>query len=65
MNEDARLKAAEDAKLQRKLKKFGKKVQVERQLQRQKEKSETLEKIKLLKRSKYENSMCNDHPLTL
>lgn len=52
MNEDARVKAAEDAKLQRKLKKFGKKVQVERQLQRQKEKSETLEKIKLLKRSK-------------
>ncbi|KAI7879644.1 eukaryotic rRNA processing [Lichtheimia hyalospora FSU 10163] len=52
VNEDARVKAAEEAKLQRKLKKFGKKVQVEKQLQRQKEKSETLEKIKLLKRSK-------------
>ncbi|KAJ8657399.1 hypothetical protein O0I10_006955 [Lichtheimia ornata] len=52
VNEDARVKAAEDAKLQRKLKKFGKKVQVERQLQRQKEKSETLEKIKLLKRKR-------------
>ncbi|CDS12296.1 hypothetical protein LRAMOSA04491 [Lichtheimia ramosa] len=52
VNEDARLKAAEEAKLQRKLKKFGKKVQVEKQLQRQKEKSETLEKIKLLKRKR-------------
>lgn len=56
VNEDARLKAAEEAKLQRKLKKFGKKVQVEKQLQRQKEKSETLEKIKLLKRSKQDHA---------
>ncbi|KAI8375944.1 eukaryotic rRNA processing, partial [Radiomyces spectabilis] len=52
LDEDAKLKASEDAKRQRELKKFGKKVQVEKQLERQKQKADMLEKIKLLKRSK-------------
>lgn len=54
LDESASLKASEDAKRQRQLKKFGKKVQVEKQLERQKQKSEMLDKIKLLKRSKLE-----------
>ena len=53
MDEKAQLKASEDAKRQRLLKKYGKKVQVEKQLERQKQKTETLDKIKLLKRSTY------------
>lgn len=57
LNQNARIKASEDAKRQRDLKKFGKKVQVQRQLERQKEKSETLDKIKQLKRSKYTHLM--------
>ncbi|KAI9315404.1 eukaryotic rRNA processing protein EBP2-domain-containing protein [Dichotomocladium elegans] len=52
VNEEARMKASEEAKKQRLLKKFGKKVQVEKQLARQKQKTETLEKIKLLKRKR-------------
>ncbi|KAI9021545.1 eukaryotic rRNA processing [Phycomyces nitens] len=52
LDETARLKASEDAKRQRNLKKFGKKVQVEKQLERQKQKTDMLDKIKLLKRSK-------------
>ncbi|KAI8147797.1 eukaryotic rRNA processing protein EBP2-domain-containing protein [Fennellomyces sp. T-0311] len=55
MDEKAQLKASEDAKRQRLLKKYGKKVQVEKQLERQKQKTETLDKIKLLKRSKCSN----------
>ncbi|KAI9263159.1 eukaryotic rRNA processing protein EBP2-domain-containing protein [Phascolomyces articulosus] len=53
LDESAQLKASEDAKRQRLLKKYGKKVQVEKQLERQKQKTDTLEKIKLLKRSMY------------
>lgn len=52
LDESAAVKASEDAKRQRQLKKFGKKVQVEKQLERQKQKTEMLDKIKLLKRSK-------------
>ncbi|EIE80835.1 hypothetical protein RO3G_05540 [Rhizopus delemar RA 99-880] len=55
LDQEASIKASEDAKRQRQLKKFGKKVQVEKQLERQKQKSETLEKIKLLKKSKFEH----------
>jgi rRNA-processing protein EBP2 len=44
-------KAAAEARKQRDLKKFGKQVQVQKQLERQKQKRETLEKINLLKRS--------------
>ncbi|KAI8378219.1 eukaryotic rRNA processing, partial [Choanephora cucurbitarum] len=51
LDEDASIKASEEAKRQRQLKKFGKKVQVEKQLERQKQKTEMLDKIKLLKRS--------------
>ncbi|KAI8641710.1 eukaryotic rRNA processing protein EBP2-domain-containing protein [Parasitella parasitica] len=53
LDESASIKASEDAKRQRQLKKFGKKVQVEKQLERQKQKSDMLDKIKLLKRSKF------------
>ncbi|KAG1448396.1 hypothetical protein G6F56_008954 [Rhizopus delemar] len=52
VDQEASIKSSEDAKRQRHLKKFGKKVQVEKQLERQKQKAETLDKIKLLKRSK-------------
>lgn len=47
------IKLAEEAKRQRELKKFGKKVQTQRLLERQKQKSDTLEKISSLKRSKF------------
>ncbi|KAI9361534.1 eukaryotic rRNA processing protein EBP2-domain-containing protein, partial [Pilaira anomala] len=52
LDESASVKASEDAKRQRQLKKFGKKVQVEKQLERQKQKTEMLDKIKLLKRKR-------------
>ncbi|KAL0079843.1 putative rRNA-processing protein ebp2 [Phycomyces blakesleeanus] len=52
LDETARLKASADAKRQRNLKKFGKKVQVEKQLERQKQKTDMLDKIKLLKRKR-------------
>lgn len=52
LDEEASMKASEDAKRQRQLKKFGKKVQVEKQLERQKQKTEMLDKIKLLKRKR-------------
>ncbi|KAI1767507.1 Ebp2-domain-containing protein [Hypoxylon sp. FL1150] len=49
-------KASADARKQRDLKKFGKQVQVAKLQERQKEKRETLEKIKTLKRKRQENS---------
>ncbi|KAI9486099.1 MAG: eukaryotic rRNA processing protein EBP2-domain-containing protein, partial [Benjaminiella poitrasii] len=52
LDETAAVKASEDAKRQRQLKKFGKKVQVEKQLERQKQKAEMLDKINLLKRKR-------------
>jgi rRNA-processing protein EBP2 len=52
LDETAAVKASEDAKRQRELKKFGKKVQVEKLQERQKKKTEDMEKIKMLKRSK-------------
>ena len=45
-------KEAEEAKKQRQLKKFGKKVQTEKLLERQKQKSEGLAKIDKLRKSK-------------
>ena len=51
MDEAANKRAAEDARKQRDLKKFGKQVQVARLQQRDKAKRETLDKINLLKRS--------------
>ncbi|KAF7729209.1 rRNA-processing protein and EBNA1-binding protein ebp2 [Apophysomyces ossiformis] len=56
LDEASKVKASEDAKRQRELKKFGKKVQVEKQLERQKQKSEMLDKIKLLKRKRKDGS---------
>lgn len=46
-------KAAVEARKMRDLKKFGKQVQVAKMQERQKEKRETLDKIKTLKRSKF------------
>ncbi len=46
-------RAAADARKQRELKKFGKRVQVERQQERARDKKVTLEKIQSLKRSEY------------
>ncbi|KAI8342059.1 eukaryotic rRNA processing [Chlamydoabsidia padenii] len=56
LDEAARNKASEEAKRQRNLKKFGKKVQIQKQLDRQKEKAQTLDKIKLLKRKRKDGS---------
>jgi Eukaryotic rRNA processing protein EBP2 len=52
LDETAGVQASEDAKRQRDLKKFGKKVQIEKLQERQKKKTEDMEKIKMLKRSK-------------
>ncbi|KAI2784926.1 Ebp2-domain-containing protein [Daldinia loculata] len=49
-------KASAEARKQRDLKKFGKQVQVAKLQERQKEKRETLEKIKTLKRKRQESS---------
>ncbi|PWN19060.1 Ebp2-domain-containing protein, partial [Microstroma glucosiphilum] len=51
LDERAGIKASEEAKRQRELKKFGKKVQVQKGLERQKNKKEMEEKIEGLKRS--------------
>lgn len=53
LDERAGIKASEEAKRQRELKKFGKKVQVQKGLERQKNKKEMEEKIQGLKRSEY------------
>lgn len=45
-------KAAQDARRQRELKKFGKQVQVEKRQEREREKREMLERVQRLKRSK-------------
>ncbi|KAK0544953.1 rRNA-processing protein EBP2 [Tilletia horrida] len=52
LDERAGIKASEDAKRQRELKKFGKKVQVEKLLERQRSKRQMEEKIKGLKRKR-------------
>lgn len=62
LDESAGIKASEEAKKQRELKKFGKKVQVEKQLERQKSKKELNERIKGLKRS--ESMLCMFHSPT-
>ena len=53
LDETARKKASQDAKRQRDLKKFGKAVQVAKMQERDKAKRDTLEKINVLKRSKF------------
>jgi hypothetical protein len=52
IDEAASKKASADARKQRDLKKFGKQVQVAKLQEREKEKKQTMEKIKILKRSK-------------
>ncbi|CAG8796404.1 18268_t:CDS:2, partial [Racocetra fulgida] len=51
VNEEQRIKASEEARRQRELKKFGKKVQIEKIQERQKKKKEELEKIKVMKKN--------------
>lgn len=53
VEEASNKKAAQEARKMRDLKKFGKQVQVAKMQERHKEKRETLDKIKNLKRSKY------------
>ncbi|CAG8490767.1 1243_t:CDS:2 [Ambispora leptoticha] len=52
LDETHRIKAGEDARRQRELKKFGKKVQVEKIQERQKQKVQELEKIKAMKKKR-------------
>jgi rRNA-processing protein EBP2 len=51
IDDEQKIKASEESKRQRELKKFGKKVQIERLQERQKQKREDLEKIKAMKKS--------------
>lgn len=60
LKEAADKKASEDAKKQRTLKKFGKKVQHETLQERAKQKRDTLDKIKSLKKKRGANEMSND-----
>ncbi|KAF9895534.1 rRNA-processing protein and EBNA1-binding protein ebp2, partial [Lobosporangium transversale] len=50
LDENASIQASERAKAQRDLKKFGKKVQAEKRLEREKAKADALEKINTLKK---------------
>ncbi|KAI9226401.1 MAG: putative rRNA-processing protein ebp2 [Piptocephalis tieghemiana] len=61
LEEAASMKASEAAKRLRDLKKFGKKVQAEKQLERQKNKAQELERIKLLKKKRKGTEMTDDH----
>lgn len=60
LTEAANKKASEDAKKQRHLKKFGKQVQNNTLQERAKQKKETLDKIKSLKRKGANNELSND-----
>lgn len=60
VEEASESKAREEARRQRKLKKFGKQVQHETLQQRQKEKRDTLEQIKSLKKKRKNNEMGAD-----
>ncbi|KAF9173874.1 rRNA-processing protein and EBNA1-binding protein ebp2 [Mortierella sp. AD011] len=55
LDENASIQASERAKAQRELKKFGKKVQTEKRLEREKAKAEALEKISALKKKRQGN----------
>jgi rRNA-processing protein EBP2 len=55
IEEAAGKKASAEARKQRDLKKFGKQVQVAKLQERDKERKQTMEKIKVLKRSKFPN----------
>lgn len=60
IDEKTKEKASQEARKQRELKKFGKKVQHERLQERQKEKRETLERIKSLKKKRNNDEMNTD-----
>ena len=53
LDENASIQASEKAKAQRELKKFGKKVQTEKRLEREKSKADALDKIQTLKKSTF------------
>ncbi|KAF9175906.1 rRNA-processing protein and EBNA1-binding protein ebp2 [Mortierella sp. AD011] len=55
LDENASIQASERAKAQRELKKFGKKVQTEKRLEREKAKADALEKINALKKKRQGN----------
>ena len=55
IDEAASKKASAEARRQRDLKKFGKQVQVAKLQERSREKKDTMDKIQLLKRSKFDN----------
>lgn len=60
VDEESEKRHAQEARRQRELKKFGKKVQHEKLQERQKEKRETLDKIKSLKRKRADNALSTD-----
>ncbi|KAF9364913.1 rRNA-processing protein and EBNA1-binding protein ebp2 [Mortierella sp. NVP85] len=55
LDENASIQASERAKAQRELKKFGKKVQTEKRLEREKAKADALDKINALKKKRQGN----------
>ncbi|KAG0008196.1 rRNA-processing protein and EBNA1-binding protein ebp2, partial [Podila clonocystis] len=55
LDENASIQASERAKAQRDLKKFGKKVQTEKRLEREKSKADALDKIQALKKKRQGN----------
>jgi len=63
IDEAASKKASAEARKQRDLKKFGKQVQVAKLQEREKEKKNTMEKIKVLKRSMFSPSLHTPLPL--
>ncbi|KAG9291520.1 hypothetical protein G9A89_021939 [Geosiphon pyriformis] len=62
LDESQKIKVGEDARRQRELKKFGKKVQIEKIQERQKQKSQDLDKIKAMKKKRkgIEDTALND-----
>ncbi|KAF9160116.1 rRNA-processing protein and EBNA1-binding protein ebp2 [Actinomortierella ambigua] len=60
LDENASIQASERAKAQRELKKFGKKVQIEKRLEREKAKSDALDKIETLKKKRQQNAASMD-----
>ena len=53
LDQTASIKASDDAKRQRNLKKFGKKVQVEKRLERERDKAAVADRIKDFRRSAF------------
>lgn len=57
LDQTASIKASDDAKRQRNLKKFGKKVQVEKRLERERDKAAVAERVKDFRRSASEDAI--------